>query len=178
MTDQRRWTSDDLLNERAGERGTATYAAGYRATLRRMADDVGALVREYHGDLAGQRLEHDRPWDPRVRAWRAARPLVQLEKHLRAALVEIGRLDAAYERLFVSAPAKRRAIMAAKAARRQRRLGIASGAQRPAITGPGPVHQLGQELAEDQGGGSFLGLLGQGQGQGQQAQGDAYRRQA
>lgn len=165
-----RWTSEALLAEWP-ERGTKIYADGYRTTMRRMADEVAAVRREYEGHLADQRFEGDRPWDRKLRARAAVRPLVLLEKHLRAGLVAIGYLDPAYQRHYVDAPAKRRAIIAARLARKQRRLGITAAPARPAITGPNLVQQLGQDLAGGEQQSSFMGML---QGQ----QGDAYRRQA
>jgi hypothetical protein len=98
-----RWTSDHLT----APGGTALYAAQQRERLRQMADEVQALLREYKADLEDVRLDGDKPYQRKVRAYLASRPLARLESDLRDAVNSIGRLDREFQRRYVELPAKR-----------------------------------------------------------------------
>ncbi|MCE0446802.1 hypothetical protein LT493_26090 [Streptomyces tricolor] len=76
-----RWTSDHLLKPG----GTALYGAQQRERLRQMADEVGVLLREYRADLENIKFDGDKPFEARIRAYLASRPLAQLESDLRDA---------------------------------------------------------------------------------------------
>ncbi|UDM05560.1 hypothetical protein [Streptomyces longhuiensis] len=99
-----RWTSDHLMKPG----GTAVYGAQQRERLRQMADEVRALLREYRADLENIKFEGDKPFEARIRAFLASRPLAQLESDLRDAVNHAGKLDAEFQRRFVKLPEKRK----------------------------------------------------------------------
>jgi hypothetical protein len=115
-----RWTSEHLT--RPG--GTGLYAAQQRARLRRMADEVQALLGEYRSALEEVRIEGDRPFEPWFRAFFASRPLARLEKDLRRAVNEAGKLDAKFQRRYVELPVKRREKAENKALEKDRKAGL------------------------------------------------------
>ncbi|MEC3992052.1 hypothetical protein VSR01_00210 [Actinacidiphila sp. DG2A-62] len=98
-----RWTSDHLT----APGGTALYAAQQRERLRQMADEVQTLLREYRADLEDVRIDGDKPFERKIRAFLASRPLARLESDLRDAVNSIGRLDREFQRRYVELPAKR-----------------------------------------------------------------------
>ncbi|MEU0221109.1 hypothetical protein ABZ281_41500 [Streptomyces sp. NPDC006265] len=98
-----RWTSDHLMKPG----GTALYGAQQRERLRQMADEVQALRREYQADLESLRFDGDKPFQNRIRAYLASRPLARLEKELRDAVNDAGKLDKEFQRRYVELPAKR-----------------------------------------------------------------------
>jgi hypothetical protein len=93
--------------------GTALYGAQQRERLRQMADEVRALLNEYRADLENIQIDGDKPFEPRIRAFLASRPLAQLEKDLRDAVNHAGKLDAEFQRRYVELP-KKRAVKAEK----------------------------------------------------------------
>ncbi|AXK34685.1 hypothetical protein DVA86_20550 [Streptomyces armeniacus] len=99
-----RWTSDHLMKPG----GTALYGAQQRARLRQMADEVRVLLREYRADLENVEFDGDKPFEPRIRAFLASRPLAQFESDLRAAVKHVGKLDSEYQRRYVELPEKRK----------------------------------------------------------------------
>ncbi|MEV7683234.1 hypothetical protein AB0O64_32535 [Streptomyces sp. NPDC088341] len=98
-----RWTSDHLMKPG----GTALYGAQQRERLRQMAEEVRALLGEYRADLESIRIDGDKPFERRIRAFLASRPLARLEKDLRNAVNDAGKLDKEYQRRFVELPEKR-----------------------------------------------------------------------
>ncbi|MFE6946087.1 hypothetical protein [Streptomyces chartreusis] len=98
-----RWTSDHLLKPG----GTVLYAAQQRERLRQMADEVQALLREYRSDLESMKFDGDKPFQARIRAYLASRPLAQLESDLRDAVNHVGKLDPEFQRRYVELPEKR-----------------------------------------------------------------------
>lgn len=99
-----RWTSDHL--RKPG--GTGVYGAQQRERFRQMADEVRALLHEYKSDLETIRLDGDKPFEARIRAFLASRPLAQLENDLRQAIKHAGRVDTEYQRRYVQLPEKRK----------------------------------------------------------------------
>ncbi|WAU84899.1 hypothetical protein O1Q96_37545 [Streptomyces sp. Qhu-G9] len=164
-----RWTSDHLTKPG----GTALYAAQQRERLRQMADQVQALLGEYQADLEAVRIDGDKPFERRLRAYFASRPLANLEKSLRAAVNAIGKLDPEFQRRFVELPAKREQKAEAKALEKARSSGASSsrsvntaahlqslsqGLQEPAAGGTGLAATNSPEGAEP----TFLGFLEKG----------------
>lgn len=98
-----RWTSDHLMKPG----GTALYGAQQRERLRQLADEVQALLREYRFDLENMRFDGDKPFQNRIRAYLASRPLANLEQNLRDAVNNSGKLDSEFQRRYVELPAKR-----------------------------------------------------------------------
>ncbi|MFD3931725.1 hypothetical protein [Streptomyces sp. NPDC058614] len=109
MSESTRWTSDHLMKPG----GTAVYGAQQRERLRQMADEARALLREYRADLENIKLQGDKPFEARIRAYLASRPLAQLENDLRDAVNHAGKLDAEFQRRYVELP-KKRALKADK----------------------------------------------------------------
>jgi len=89
-----------------------------------MADEVQALLGEYRSALEEVRIEGDRPLEPRLRAFFASRPLARLEKDLRRAVNEAGKLDAQFQRRYVELPVKRREKAEHKALEKDRKAGL------------------------------------------------------
>ncbi|WNI20254.1 hypothetical protein [Actinacidiphila sp. ITFR-21] len=122
-TNTTRWTSDHLT----APGGTALYAAQQRERLRQMADEVQALLREYRADLEGVRIDGDKPFERKIRAFLASRPLARLESDLRDAVNSIGRLDKEFQRRYVELPAKRQKKAENKALEKSVRKGGVNG---------------------------------------------------
>jgi hypothetical protein len=114
-----RWTSDHLT----APGGTALYAAQQRERLRQMADEVQALLREYQADLENVRIDGDKPFQRKIRAHLASRPLARLESNLRDAVNSIGRLEPEFQRRYVELPAKRQKKAETKALEKSTRKG-------------------------------------------------------
>jgi hypothetical protein len=140
-----RWTSDHL--RRPG--GTAVYAAQMRERLRQMADEVQALQREYRADLESERLDGDRPFEAKFRAYQAARPLSNLESDLRSAVTNAGKLDKEYQRRYVELPVKREKKKREKALEQDRKKGLANSR---AMNTAGQVQGLALGLSEPEDG--------------------------
>jgi hypothetical protein len=98
-----RWTSDHLMKPG----GTALYGAQQRERLRKMADEVQTLLREYRADLENIKFDGDKPFEARIRAFLASRPLAQLESDLRDAVKHAGKLDIEFQNRYVELPKKR-----------------------------------------------------------------------
>ncbi|MFE7526172.1 hypothetical protein ACFU7Y_10660 [Kitasatospora sp. NPDC057542] len=143
MTSTSRWTSDHLT----APGGTAIYAAQQRERLRQMADEVQALLREYRADLESVRIDGDRLFQPRVRAYFATRPLANLERHLREAVNAAGKLDAEYNRRFVEAPKKRAARAAEKALEKDRKAGLQTARSADAVNTAATLHGISSALS-------------------------------
>ncbi|MGW0836521.1 hypothetical protein [Streptomyces prunicolor] len=117
-----RWTSDHLLKPG----GTALYGAQQRERLRQMADEVQALLREYRFDLENMRFDGDKPFQPRIRAFLASRPLAHLEQNLRDAVNNAGKVDKEFQRRYVELPEKREKKAEAKELEKSRQKGVSS----------------------------------------------------
>ncbi|WP_328765404.1 MULTISPECIES: hypothetical protein [unclassified Streptomyces] len=115
-----RWTSDHLLKPG----GTALYGAQQRERLRQMADAVQALLREYRFDLENVRFDGDKPYENRLRAYLASRPLANLEKNLRDAVNNAGKLDTEFQRRYVELPARRERKAEKKELEKARKKGL------------------------------------------------------
>jgi len=139
-----RWTSDHLRKPS----GTAVYSAQQRERFRQMADEVRALLHEYRSDLEAIRLDGDKPFEPRIRAIRASRPLAQLENDLRQAIKHAGRIDAEYQRRYVQLPKKRQEKAEKKELEKAQKKGFA--AARSANTA-GQLNSVAQAFADTAG---------------------------
>ncbi|MCL2732297.1 MAG: hypothetical protein FWE15_20020 [Actinomycetia bacterium] len=122
-TNNARWTSDHLT----APGGTALYAAQQRERLRQMADEVQALLREYRADLEDVRIDGDKPFERKIRAFLASRPLARLESDLRDAVNSIGRLEREFQRRYVELPVKRQKKAEQKALEKSTRKGGVHG---------------------------------------------------
>ena len=118
-----RWTSDHLT----APGGTSLYAAQQRERLRQMADEVQTLLREYQADLEGVRIEGDKPFQRKIRAPLASRPLARLESDLRDAGKSLGRLDKDFQRRYVELRATRQKKAESKALEKSTRKGGVNG---------------------------------------------------
>lgn len=134
-----RWTSDHLTTPG----GTAIYAAQQRERFRQLADEVQALLREYRADLESVKLDGDKPFEARMRAYRASRPLARLEKDLRDAVTDAGKLDKEYIRLYVRLPEKREKRMKEKALEKDRKRGVSDARS---MNTAGQIQGLGMGL--------------------------------
>ncbi|MGW7821895.1 hypothetical protein ACWGLF_28095 [Streptomyces puniciscabiei] len=139
-----RWTSDHLLKPG----GTALYGAQQRERLRQMADEVRALLREYRADLENIKFDGDKPFEARIRAFLASRPLAQLESDLRDAVNHAGKLDAEYQRRYVELPEKREKKAEKKELEKARKKGLNTAR---AVSTAGQLNGLSQALNEPTG---------------------------
>ncbi|MFB7663957.1 hypothetical protein ACFC1R_08415 [Kitasatospora sp. NPDC056138] len=144
MTSTNRWTSDHLT----APGGTAIYAAQQRERLRQMADEVQALLREYRADLESVRIDGDRLFQSRVRAYFATRPLANLERHLREAVNAAGKLDVEYNRRFVELPKKRADRAAEKSLEKDRKAGLQTARGTAAVNTAATLHGISSALSE------------------------------
>ncbi|MEE1931436.1 hypothetical protein V1J52_25275 [Streptomyces sp. TRM 70351] len=141
MTENARWTSDHLMKPG----GTALYGAQQRERLRQMADEVRALLNEYRSDLENIQIEGDKPFESRVRAFLASRPLAQLEKDLRDAVNHAGKLDAEFQRRFVELPKKREAKAERRELEKARKKGLDTAR---AVSAAGQLNGISHALTE------------------------------
>ncbi|MFG2394598.1 hypothetical protein ACIP46_35835 [Streptomyces lavendulae] len=141
-----RWTSDHLMKPR----GTAVYAAQQRERLRQMADEVRVLLAEYRADLENIKFDGDKPFEARIRAYLASRPLAKLEKDLRDAVKHAGALDAEYQRRYVELPEKREEKAEKKELNKARKEGLAAAR---VVNTAGHLNGLTSALAEPTGDG-------------------------
>lgn len=144
MSNVNRWTSDHLTSPG----GTAIYAAQQRERLRRMADEVQALLGEYRADLESVRIDGDKPFEPRIRAFLATRPLANLEKHLREAVNAAGKLDAEYQRRYVELPKKRAQKAAEKALEKNSKAGLQNARTANALNTAANLHGISSAVSE------------------------------
>jgi len=141
-----RWTSDHLMKPG----GTALYGAQQRQRLRQMADEVRALLREYRSDLENIQIDGDKPFEARIRAYLASRPLAQLESDLRDAVNHAGKLDAEYQRRYVELPKKRQAKAEKKELEKAQKKGLDTAR---AVNSAGHLNGLSHALTEPTGDG-------------------------
>ncbi|MCZ0983761.1 hypothetical protein O1L60_44150 [Streptomyces diastatochromogenes] len=141
-----RWTSDHLMKPG----GTAVYAAQQRERLRQMADEVRTLLGEYRADLENLKFDGDKPFEARLRAYLASRPLAQLEKDLRAAVNHVGKLDPEFQRRYVELPAKREEKADKKELEKAHKKGLATAR---AVNTAGHLNGISSALAEPTGDG-------------------------
>ncbi|WP_030298992.1 hypothetical protein [Streptomyces katrae] len=141
-----RWTSDHLMKPG----GTALYAAQQRERLRQMADEVRALLGEYRADLENIKFDGDKPYEARIRAYLASRPLAQLEKDLRDAVNHAGKLDAEFQRRYVELPEKRERKAEKKELEKAQKKGLATAR---AVNTAGHLNGLTSALDEPSGDG-------------------------
>ncbi|MGI5532505.1 hypothetical protein ACQEVX_35590 [Streptomyces syringium] len=146
MTENARWTSDHLMKPG----GTALYGAQQRERLRQMADEVRALLNEYRADLENIQIEGDKPFESRIRAFLASRPLAQLEKDLRDAVNHAGKLDSEFQKRFVELPKKREVKAAKKEMETARKKGLNTAR---AVSSAGQLNGLSHALTEPTGDG-------------------------
>jgi hypothetical protein len=139
------WTSEHLLKPQ----GTNLYAAQQRERLRQMANEVQALLHEYRAALENIRIDGDKPLEPRVRAFRATRPMAALEKHLRDAVNAAGKIDASYNRFYVELPQKREARANAKALRKANKAGTQNGQGIQAVNTAASLHGISAGFSEN-----------------------------
>ncbi|WP_406368898.1 hypothetical protein [Streptomyces sp. NBC_01546] len=126
------------------------YAAQQRERLRQMADEVRALLGEYRADLENIRFDGDRPFEARIRAFLASRPLAQLESDLRDAVNHAGKLDAEFQRRYVELPLKREEKAEKKELDKTRKNGLNTAR---AVNTAGQLNGLTSALAEPTGDG-------------------------
>ncbi|MFJ1796539.1 hypothetical protein [Kitasatospora griseola] len=148
QTNRNGWTSDHLLKPN----GTALFAAQQRERLRQMANEVQGLLHEYQASLGEIRIEGDKPWDAKVRAKRAAKPMASLEKHLRQAVVDAERIHTSYTRFYVELPLKRAEQAKAKELKKAAKDGIRSGREQQSLNTASALHGIGQGVYSDQNG--------------------------
>ncbi|MGG7568964.1 hypothetical protein [Streptomyces sirii] len=139
-----RWTSDHLMKPG----GTALYGAQQRERLRQMADEVRALLREYRADLENIKIDGDRPFEARIRAFLASRPLAQLESDLRDAVNHAGKLNAEFQRRYVELPKKREARAEKKELDKARKKGLDVARS---VNAAGQLNGLSQALVHSAG---------------------------
>ncbi|MFF8775090.1 hypothetical protein [Kitasatospora sp. NPDC015120] len=142
------WTSEHLLRPQ----GTNLYAAQQRERLRQMANEVQALLSEYRSALENIRIDGDKPLEAKVRAFRATRPMAALEKHLRAAVNEAGKIDSAYNRLYVELPVKREKRATAKALQKAHKAGLKNAQGMHAVNTAASLHGISSGISADQNG--------------------------
>ncbi|MFD8937902.1 hypothetical protein ACFV0R_22085 [Streptomyces sp. NPDC059578] len=142
-----RWTSDHLMKPG----GTALYGAQQRERLRQMADEVRALLGEYRADLENVKFDGDKPFEARIRAFLASRPLAQLEKDLRDAVNHAGKLDAEYQRRYVELPIKREEKAEKKELEKARKKGLNTART---VNSAGQLNGLSHALTEPNGDGN------------------------
>ncbi|MFF0415617.1 hypothetical protein ACFYUY_34965 [Kitasatospora sp. NPDC004745] len=140
------WTSEHLLKPQ----GTNLYAAQQRERLRQMANEVQGLLSEYRAALEDIHIDGDKPLEAKVRAFRATRPMAALEKHLRAAVNEAGKIDAVYNRLYVELPVKREKRATAKALQKAHKAGIKSGQGMQAVNTAANLNGIAVGISENQ----------------------------
>ncbi|MFE4356136.1 hypothetical protein [Kitasatospora sp. NPDC056800] len=140
------WTSEHLLKPQ----GTALYAAQQRERLRQIANEVQGLLSEYRAALENIRIDGDKPLEPKVRAFRATRPMAALEKHLREALNDAGDIDAEYTRFYKELPVKREQRAAAKALRKARKAEAKKGRGMQAVDTAAGLHGIASGFSEGQ----------------------------
>ncbi|GAA2154341.1 hypothetical protein GCM10009760_53170 [Kitasatospora kazusensis] len=142
------WTSEHLLRPN----GTALYAAQQRERLRQMANEVLGLLHEYQSALGEIRIDGDKPLEHKVRAFRAARPMASLEKHLRDAVADAGKVDTAYTRLYVELPKKREARAKGKELKKANKGGLQGVQEAQALNTAASLHGIGASVYADQDG--------------------------
>ncbi|MGW7445002.1 hypothetical protein [Kitasatospora sp. NPDC054795] len=140
------WTSEHLLKPQ----GTALFAAQQRERLRQMANEIQGLLSEYRAALENIRIDGDKPLEPKVRAFRATRPMASMEKHLREALNEAGDVDAEFIRFYKELPVKREQRAAAKALRKARRAEAKKGRGMQAVDTAAGLHGIASGFSESQ----------------------------
>ncbi len=147
QNNQAGWTSEHLLKPQ----GTALYAAQQRERLRQMANEVQGLLGEYRAALEEIRIDGDKPMEHKVRAFRATRPMASLEKNLREAVKEAGKIDAAFNRLYVELPEKREKRATAKALQKAHKAGIKNGQGTQAVNTAASLHGISAAFSAEQG---------------------------
>ncbi|MER5353426.1 hypothetical protein ABT093_24210 [Kitasatospora sp. NPDC002551] len=142
------WTSEHLLRPQ----GTGLYAAQQRERLRQMANEVQGLLSEYRSALETIKIDGDKPLEAKVRAFLATRPMAALEKHLRAAVNEAGKIDSAYNRLYVKLPVKREKRAAAKALQKAHKAGLKSTQGMQGVNTAANLHGIAAGFTDQQNG--------------------------
>ncbi|MFB7672243.1 hypothetical protein ACFC26_12585 [Kitasatospora purpeofusca] len=142
------WTSEHLLRPQ----GTGLYAAQQRERLRQMANEVQGLLSEYRSALEDIHIDGDKPLEAKVRAFRATRPMAALEKHLRAAVNEAGKIDTSFNRLYVELPVKREKRATAKALQKAHKAGVKNGQGMQAVNTAANLHGIAAGFSENQNG--------------------------
>ncbi len=142
----RGWTSDHLLKPN----GTALYADQQRERLRQMANEVLGLLHEWRASLGEIRIEGDKPWEHKTRAARAAKPMANLEKHLRQAVADAERIHTTYTRLYVELPVKRAERAKAKDLKKAARAEVRSAREMQAMNTASSLNGIGSGIYSDQ----------------------------
>ncbi|WP_043478102.1 hypothetical protein [Kitasatospora sp. MBT66] len=140
------WTSEHLLKPQ----GTNLYAAQQRERLRQMANEVQSLLSEYRSALEEIRIDGDKPLEHKVRAFRATRPMANLEKNLRAAVNEAGKIDAAFNRLYVELPVKREKRATAKALQKAHKAGLKNAQGTQSLNTAANLHGISAGITGEQ----------------------------
>ncbi|MFE7524684.1 hypothetical protein ACFU7Y_03070 [Kitasatospora sp. NPDC057542] len=142
------WTSEHLLKPQ----GTNLYAAQQRERLRQIANEVQGLLSEYRAALENIRIDGDKPLEPKIRAFRATRPMAALEKHLRDAVNASGKIDASYNRFYVELPKKREERAKAKELQKAHKAGIKNGQGMQAVNTAASLHGIAAGFSENRNG--------------------------
>ncbi|MEU6965068.1 hypothetical protein [Streptomyces chrestomyceticus] len=138
------WTPDRLQEPS----GRAIHLEQRRAQLHPIVDDLRRLAREMEAELkeVGE-IEGDLPYQDRIRAWHAVKPLFKAADDIEKAIADLVSFNKRYTRSYEELPVKRAEKRAQKA--------LAKGQEPPAIESAPASSETAPAPAEEEEKGPF-----------------------